>query len=357
MGPDGQQINAPGSEAKTSQAEGEDHQEEAGVSNQLGQPSTAAKEKRKHRLVVYSDFDDFDAKLAIERDQHPPRSSLLKAPKRRKQMKNPHGLAFIYKLMRLTFLLGVAWPKWKLVKEKIDIGGRMTFRNVEACSSEGREKHAVVADLDDILTRGRSSFHYFMLMAIEGGSILREGVVRAVLPKFYADDIHPESWRVFSSCCFNRYVVTANPRIMVEFFCKNHLGADKVLGSEIQVTKGGRATGLMLLPGVLLGDRKSLPGYFVFISLWTCLQDAFMVPPRSSTEAVHVHKLFKQVAFHDDRLVQHPAPAVAHDIELVSLWHRDLPHTYAHMREHAPTACVGHVQAAGNEVDSKGECS
>ncbi|MCO5556809.1 hypothetical protein L7F22_010362, partial [Adiantum nelumboides] len=69
MGPDGQQINAPGSEAETSQAEGEDHQEEAGVSNQLSQRSTVAKEKRKHRLVVYSDFDDFDAKLAIESDQ------------------------------------------------------------------------------------------------------------------------------------------------------------------------------------------------------------------------------------------------------------------------------------------------
>ncbi|MCO5591712.1 hypothetical protein L7F22_045703 [Adiantum nelumboides] len=190
----------------------------------------------------------------------------------------------------------IAWPKGKLVKEKIDIGGRTAFRNVEACSSEGREKHAAVADLDGILTRGQSFFPYFMLMAIEGGSILRgvvlmlvapivwllyhfisekvdikvlifvsfavlkvkdiEGVVRVVLPKFYADDIHPKSWRVFSSCCFNRCVVTANPRIMVEFFCKNHLGADKVLGNEIQVTKGGRATRLLLSPGVLLGDRK-----------------------------------------------------------------------------------------------------
>ncbi|MCO5595704.1 hypothetical protein L7F22_049750 [Adiantum nelumboides] len=172
----------------------------------------------------------------------------------------------------------------------------MAFRNVEACSSEGREKHAIVADLDGTLTRGRSSFPYFMLMAIEGGSMLRgavlmlvasivwllyhfvskeadvkvlifvsfaglkvkdiEGVIRAVLPKFYTDDIPPESWRVFSSCYFNRCVVTANPRIMVEFFCENHLGADKVLGSEIQVTNGGQATGLLLSPGVLLGDRK-----------------------------------------------------------------------------------------------------
>ncbi|MCO5551682.1 hypothetical protein L7F22_005186, partial [Adiantum nelumboides] len=69
MEPDGQQINAPGSKAETSQAEDEDHQEEAGVSNQLGQPSTATKEKIKHRLVVYSDSDNFDAKLAIESNQ------------------------------------------------------------------------------------------------------------------------------------------------------------------------------------------------------------------------------------------------------------------------------------------------
>ncbi|MCO5554651.1 hypothetical protein L7F22_008184 [Adiantum nelumboides] len=136
-----------------------------------------------------------------------------------------------------------------------------------------------------------------------------EGVVRgAVLPKFYADDIHRESWRVFSSCCFNRCVVTANARIMVEFFCKNHLGADKVLGSEIQVIKGGRATALLLSPRVLLGYRKSLPGYFVFIYR---LQDAFMVPPRSSAEAVPMHKLFKHVAFHDSKPLQRPTPAVA----------------------------------------------
>ncbi|MCO5580610.1 hypothetical protein L7F22_034480, partial [Adiantum nelumboides] len=69
MGLDGQQINAPGSKAETSQAEGEDRLEEAGVSNQLGQSSTAAKEKRKHCLVVYSDLAASDAKLAIESDQ------------------------------------------------------------------------------------------------------------------------------------------------------------------------------------------------------------------------------------------------------------------------------------------------
>ncbi|MCO5579465.1 hypothetical protein L7F22_033320 [Adiantum nelumboides] len=138
-----------------------------------------------------------------------------------------------------------------------------------------------------------------------------EGVVRGtVLPKFYEDDIHRESWRVvFSTCCFNRYVVTANPRIMVEFFCKNHLGADKVLGNEIQVTKGGRAMGLLLSPGVLLGDRKSLPSRFVFIyrSGPACRTHSWSRPEA----AVPMHKLFEHVAFHDGRLVQRPTPVVA----------------------------------------------
>ncbi|MCO5557544.1 hypothetical protein L7F22_055493 [Adiantum nelumboides] len=36
-----------------------------------------------------------------------------------------------------------------------------------------------------------------------------------------------------------------------------------------------------------------------------------MVPPRSSAEAVPMHKLFKHVTFHDGKLVQRPTPAVA----------------------------------------------
>ncbi|KAH7373882.1 hypothetical protein KP509_17G078600 [Ceratopteris richardii] len=244
---------------------------------------------------------------------------------------------------------------------------KVRFPDVEKCSSEGREKHTVVADLDGTLTRGRSSFPYFMLMAMEGGSILRaavlmlvsplawalyhfvseeagikvlifvsfaglkvkdiEAVARAVLPKFYAEDIHPESWRVFSACCHNRYVVTANPRIMVEYFCKNHLGADKVLGTEIQVTKGGRATGLLLSPGVLVGDRKRdavnmefdekhLPDVglgdrasdYPFLEL---CKEAYMVTIRNNLEAVPMRELFKPVVFHDGRLVQRPTPGVA----------------------------------------------
>lgn len=184
----------------------------------------------------------------------------------------------------------------KEAKEAVTSPGRR-FPDVSECSTgETRRDETVVADLDGTLIRGRSSFPYFFLVAFEAGSYLRalllllatpliyvlynfvdeasgiqilifvtfaglkvsdiEGVARAVLTKFYADDLHPESWRVFSS--FGRRVVlTANPRVMVEPFLKDVLGADVVLGSEIEVTAGGRATGFLKRPGVLVGTHKA----------------------------------------------------------------------------------------------------
>ena len=170
-----------------------------------------------------------------------------------------------------------------------------TFPTVEQCSSIGRENHTVVADMDGTLLRGRSSFPYFALVAFEVGGVLRllfyllaspiagllyyfvsesagiqvlifasmagmkvssiESVARAVLPKFYSGDLHPESWRVFASCG-KRCVLTANPRVMVEPFLKDFLGADLVLGTEIASYKG-RATGLVSKPGVLVGKKKA----------------------------------------------------------------------------------------------------
>ncbi|KAJ7571223.1 hypothetical protein O6H91_01G155700 [Diphasiastrum complanatum] len=193
------------------------------------------------------------------------------------------------------------------------------FLEVEHCSSEGRQKHTIVADLDGTLLRGRSAFPYFLLKVSN-----IEAVARAVLPKFYSEDVHSDSWRVFSACG-TRHVITANPRIMVEHFARTSLGAHTVVGTEIEVTAGGYATGFVRHPGVMVGINKKnsvkcdfgddppevglgdRPTDYPFMSL---CKEAYVVPSKE-VEAVPREKLMKPIVFHDGRLVQLPTPLTA----------------------------------------------
>lgn len=162
----------------------------------------------------------------------------------------------------------------------------------------------VVSEFEGTLLRDSEPFSYFMLVAFEASvgllrfalllllwpairllgilgmeeSALRlmifvslsgvkesevESVARAVLPKFYMEDVDVDAWRVFSSH-EKRVVVTRMPRVMVEMFAKEHLRADKVIGTELVVNRFGYATGfieteLRSLPSrvaKLFGDKR-----------------------------------------------------------------------------------------------------
>ncbi|KAI3817590.1 hypothetical protein L1987_11385 [Smallanthus sonchifolius] len=194
--------------------------------------------------------------------------------------------------------------------------------------------------MDRTLLRGRSSFPYFSLVAFEAGGALQllmvllsaplagllyyfvsesagiqilifatyagmkvsdiESVGRAVLPKFYSSDLHPESWRVFSACG-KRCVLTANPRIMIEGFLKEFLGVDLVLGTGIGTYKefGDNQ------PEIGLGDRAT---DFPFMAL---CKESYIVPYNPELKPVPNEKLPKPIVFHDGRLVQKPTPLMA----------------------------------------------
>lgn len=172
------------------------------------------------------------------------------------------------------------------------------FPSIEKCETSGDGPRSIAADLDGTLLISRSSFPYFMLVAVEAGSLLRGMILllafpliavayvfvsealaikmliyisysglkvrdielasRAVLPRFYASDVRAESYEVFEKCK-RKVIVTANPTIMVEPFVKDFLGGDKVIGTEIEVNpKTKRATGFVKTPGVLVGKWKKI---------------------------------------------------------------------------------------------------
>ncbi|XP_042011787.1 probable glycerol-3-phosphate acyltransferase 8 [Salvia splendens] len=237
------------------------------------------------------------------------------------------------------------------------------FPSIEKCDLSSSNRHSIAADLDGTLLISRSSFPYFMLVAIEAGSLLRglilllsfpliavayvfvsealaiqmliyisfsgikvrdiELAARAVLPRFYAADLRPESYAVFEKCQ-RKVIITANPTIMVEPFVKDYLGGDKVIGTEIEVDpKTKKATGFVKKPGVLVGKLKKLGVLREFgeekpdigigdresdHDFMSICKEGYMVHPSKTAKPLPVDRLKRRLIFHDGRLVQRPTP-------------------------------------------------
>ncbi|VAH03813.1 unnamed protein product [Triticum turgidum subsp. durum] len=241
------------------------------------------------------------------------------------------------------------------------------FPSVDKCDASGRGSHAVAADLDGTLLRSRSPFPYYALVAFETGGWPRlllllllaplatllgiavseaaavrvlvfaatagarvssiESAAQAVLPRFYAADVHPGAWRVFSACSRRRVVLTSTPRIMAEPFLRECLGADAVAGTEL-ATWRGRATGMVQTRrGVLVGRRKAEALHEIFgedgdvpdVGLgdrrsdypFMCQCKEAYIVPSAPVEAVSMDQLRRQVIFHDGRLALRPTPLAA----------------------------------------------
>ncbi|CAI9768890.1 unnamed protein product [Fraxinus pennsylvanica] len=238
------------------------------------------------------------------------------------------------------------------------------FPSIEKCDiSAVSRHHSIAADLDGTLLISRSSFPYFMLIAIEAGSLLRglilllafpliaiayifvseslaiqmlifiafsglkvrdiELVSRATLPRFYASDVRQESFEVFDKCK-RKVIITANPTIMVDPFVKDFLGGDKVIGTEIEVNpKTKKATGFVKKPGVLVGKWKRLSLLKEFgeekpdigigdrksdHDFMSICKEGYMVHPSKTSKPVPLDRFKSRLIFHDGRLVQRPTP-------------------------------------------------
>lgn len=170
-----------------------------------------------------------------------------------------------------------------------------SFPNIVKCDLEGRGSQTLACDFHKVLLRTHSFFPYFMLVAFEGGSIFRaffllcscpilwilnyemklrvmifisfcglkvkdmENTSRAVLPKFYLENLNLEAYEVVASVG-SRVFFTTMPRVMVEGFLKEYLNADAVIATELH-TAGCYFTGLLSKSGLLV-KHSALMDYF-----------------------------------------------------------------------------------------------
>ncbi|KAK2431570.1 glycerol-3-phosphate acyltransferase [Trifolium repens] len=236
-----------------------------------------------------------------------------------------------------------------------------SFPSITKCDLQGRMSQTLVCDIHRVILKSHSFFPFFMLVAFEGGSIFRafflliscpllmicdyelklkimtfitfcglkikdmENVSRAVLPKFYLENLNVKVYEVLASTG-SKVVITSVPRVMVEGFLKEYLCVGDVIGTELH-TIGSYFTGFLTSSGLVMKHR-ALKGYFgdrkpdigigtsslhdhLFIS--SC-KEAYVVNYEDSKNSNQNYimprdKYPKPIIFHDGRLAFLPTPS------------------------------------------------
>ncbi|KAJ3669307.1 hypothetical protein LUZ60_011257 [Juncus effusus] len=225
----------------------------------------------------------------------------------------------------------------------------------------GTDQH-LVFELEGGLLRSRSTFPYFMLVALEAGSFLRGLLLlifypficifshemglsimtmiafcgvrvdgfrlgRVVLSKHFLEDVGLEAFEVLERFK-TRVCFTGMPRVMVEGFLREYLGVEKVVGREIRVF-GGYFTGFMEGEAKVVASVKmefestakddgSKPGMvglgglevYSFHEIFSNCKEVYLA---SETEKMKWQTLprsryTKPLIFHDGRIALRPTP-------------------------------------------------
>ncbi|XP_037428449.1 probable glycerol-3-phosphate acyltransferase 3 [Triticum dicoccoides] len=241
--------------------------------------------------------------------------------------------------------------------------GRSSHPSMAEKLAAGR---TLVLDVDDglLLPSSSSPFPYFMLVALEAGGYLRGLVLlllypiifcvgrdsdaavrlmamaafsglragpflagRAVLPKWLMEDVAAEGFETMrmSGAASGRRVCVARklPRLMVEGFLKEYLGAEAVVGKEMKVL-WGFYTGLMEEEDTVMleeeeenimldgNDAVGFSGSLQFLQhpLSRCCKNVYLVTrdDRATWQALPRSRYPKALVFHDGRLAFRPTP-------------------------------------------------
>ncbi|PWA46057.1 glycerol-3-phosphate acyltransferase 1 [Artemisia annua] len=228
-----------------------------------------------------------------------------------------------------------------------------------------KDHKTIVCDIQNtLLLNSKSFFPYFMLVAFEGGSILRalmlllsypfvlvldyelglrlmifitfcglklkdmKNVGRAILPKFYLENMNLQVHELLSSAKsygIKAMIFTRVPRVMVEGFCKEYLSVDDVMGTELH-SVGGYFSGFVSSEGVLV-KHKAVKEWFgneekPDIGVGSCgfhdqllisqCKEGYLVnkedAKRNARTIMPREKYPKPLVFHDGRLAFFPTP-------------------------------------------------